>query len=239
VTGQVIDAMAYWEENAPAYTPGGGFDVRYEPAEDETPYLTLTLVDGVRGCGGSDDLNGCADTPQERLPDHLDATVKYTLTDQGVFETAVHELGHTLGLRHGDEPQYYMQPRLPTPIDRETVNVLLRGQVNTADTTAALDWVAGGVESAPSAFEQVSDESAAGIVVETASGACEQDFVACTGQSERYTDQTIIRLDREHATETYDWHIASLLASIAGETPDILSADTPRETRESDWWAEG
>ncbi len=238
VTEQVVGAMAYWEEHAPAYAPGDGFRVRYESAEDEAPYLTVTLVDEVRGCGGADDLNGCADIPQERMPDHLDATVRRTLTDQGVFETAVHELGHTLGLGHDDDPQYYMQPQLPTVVGRETVSVVLPDRVPAADIPAALDWVAAEVDGAPRTFEQVNEESAAGIVVQTAPDACERGFVACTRQSDRYADQVIVRLDRELATATYDWHTAALLAELSGDVPDILSADTPRATRESDWWAE-
>lgn len=232
VTNLVVDALAYWEDNAKIYA---GVDVEYEPV-DEDAYLTVELNETVESCGiHSDNLSGCADLPGEQLPGELTATVETSMTDQAVYETAIHELGHTLNLGHEDSPRYFMRETQPEPWERDTADVYVDSAGPGSSIVAGLDWLGDNTQRVRADFEGASTRNA-GIVVESAQNACDGSFVACPESSERYSDQLIVRVDEELEPAVYDWYVAKTVADLAGENPEILSNDTPSDVRRSDWW---
>lgn len=123
------EALAFWNENAPQYA---GFEVDFRLTANE-PDVEIAYVDtreDLRGCRehASEQVLGCA--PLLRTGNRLNrpATVEVVATDRpygDVLITTKHELGHTLGLDHDDEPAYIMsnriEDRLPGYQDRVAV----------------------------------------------------------------------------------------------------------------------
>lgn len=239
VTDIVLDALSFWEANASTYA---GYGVEYERV-DEGGYLTIDLQSTVSDCDEYGDVYGCATIPGSQLPDELDAVVKTSLTDQGVFTTAVHELGHTLGLDHDDDPQQYMIAEWASPWQRDTANVYLDGVTPAEDIVAGLEWLGEHSDAVQADVQQVTERSAAGIVVQIGGDHCYDeididDFYLCSEQSDTYEDQRIIKLSPEMAVDVRAWHVAKTIARSDGDRPDLLSNRTPEAVRRSDWWNE-
>lgn len=234
VTDVVRDALAFWEENAQQYA---GFDVEYDLVDDGG-YLTVRLQETVTSCGSRDELfNGCADRPSDRLPTQLEATVGTALTDQTVFETAVHELGHTLGLGHADEPQRYMSPAQSKPWERERTAVYFEGVDTSDEMLAGLNWLRENAGAVRSEFRESPDRNC-GIVVAVGPDLCDDSFVLCSGPGERYTDQVVIQIEPDMDVPIRDWQVTRTVAELADDVPDLLTADTDSAIQRSDWWAD-
>jgi len=108
---RVREAAAFWEANDEQYL---GFPVRYEVRPDaENPDLVVTFTDTLPDCGGVTDAVGCApritDPRMVERPEQV--WVKTGLSNDSTTLVTEHELGHTLGRGHDDEPQSVMQAR--------------------------------------------------------------------------------------------------------------------------------
>ena len=232
VADTVIEALEYWENNSQTYA---GYPVKYELVENDSD-LRIRLQESVTACGvHSGEFSGCADVVGDQAPAQVFAEIETSQTDRGVFETAVHEIGHTLGLTHDDDPQYYMNKTAPHPWERETAGVYLDFGGSTEDVITGLEWLSANTDSVRSDFRESNDRGVA-IVVETMPDACEEGFIACAEWSEIYTDQVIIKLDTDADSAARDWYVASFIAEFAREFPEVLEPDTPQEVRTSDWW---
>jgi hypothetical protein len=102
-------AAAFWEANATRYV---GYSVDYEVRPDaENPDLVVRFVDEVGGCERSNHTAGCAPyiTSAAQINRPMTVEIKTGLSDVSTEQVVAHELGHTLGLGHDDEPQTVMR----------------------------------------------------------------------------------------------------------------------------------
>lgn len=114
---ELIEASAaFWEEHAEQYA---GYEVEYDLDPDaDDPDVRVTLVDEVSNCHRNDDgymVVGCAPLITDQAPDTASVQIKSGYSDNLTQTTITHELGHTLGLGHDDEPTEVMSS---DPADR-------------------------------------------------------------------------------------------------------------------------
>jgi hypothetical protein len=99
-------ALVYWTEHSAAYA---GYDVGFRRADPgEEADVHVRFVDVVEDCGSTagNHTAGCAPVLTE--PHHVDrpvdVAVRRGLSDESTVRVVTHELGHTLGLSHGEPP---------------------------------------------------------------------------------------------------------------------------------------
>lgn len=130
----VRQAAAFWEENAERYA---GYPVEYEVRPNAAnPDLVVRFVDEITGCESTHDTAGCAPyiTNAAQVNRPVDVEIKTGLSDESTVQVVSHELGHTLGLGHDDEPQAVM---------RTGVTLTTLPQPNA--TERAFPWTDGGL----------------------------------------------------------------------------------------------
>ncbi len=108
VTPVVTDSLEYWEENSDQHAD---YPIEYQlDADAEDPDVRIVWVADLEDCDSVSDpaIAGCADLVEDRAPGTALVEVETGLSQEQARETLKHELGHTLGLRHGDAPQDVM-----------------------------------------------------------------------------------------------------------------------------------
>lgn len=119
----VREALEYWETESERYA---GFPIRYRLVESEDADVVVRFVPAIEECGSENHAAGCApvltDARQVHRP--VNVRVRGNFSDASTVEVLKHELGHTLGLRHGYAPEAVMQASsnltsLPQPDARD------------------------------------------------------------------------------------------------------------------------
>lgn len=136
---QVDEALAYWEANAEQYA---GYPVTFNRTSNiEEAHFSIYLMDEVEtleGCGDDDGTNtiGCGQRPGLAIM-NLTVAVEAGYQHEDTVHILKHELGHSLGLDHGDDPVDLMQAKYDVyPISREftydiqTAAIYHKGSVN-------------------------------------------------------------------------------------------------------------
>jgi hypothetical protein len=245
----VRTAAAYWEANDTRYV---GYPVDYEVRPDASdPDVVVRFRDVIEGCERNDHTAGCAPyiTHSAQIQRPVTVEIKTGLSDASTIQVIEHELGHTLGLGHDDEPQDVMRTgvtltTLPQPNATErafpwtdgefTVYVdvdeapnpdAARGQV-----IRALNYYQRGAPGIPDnlTFEVVDDPDAELVIRYAETSSCTEGPGSCG--SSRGPDP-----DGDGASETYaafvvtivgidteavGWHAGYWLASAFGTEAD-------------------
>jgi hypothetical protein len=107
----VAEALAFWEHASEEYA---GYPIEYELEPNASnPDLVVAFVDDIGNCNNVSDAAGCA--PFVDSPTTIDRPEKVEIlrgfTASSTLLVLRHELGHTLGLDHGDEPRSVMGHR--------------------------------------------------------------------------------------------------------------------------------
>ena len=101
-------ALSYWERNSARYA-GYRLGYRLEPNATD-PDIVVSFVDRIDTCDNISEVAGCAPyvTASTRVPDPARIQVRTGLSNESTILVIKHELGHTLGLDHGDAPKRVM-----------------------------------------------------------------------------------------------------------------------------------
>ncbi len=227
---------AFWEANATRYV---GYSVDYEVRPDAgNPDLVVRFVDEVIGCERSNHTAGCAPyiTSAAQINRPMTVEIKTGLSDASTEQVVAHELGHTLGLGHDDEPQAVMRTgvtltTLPRPNATErgfpwadsdfTVHIDVDEASDPAAARAqvreALDYYERGAPGMPDnlTFEVVDDPDADLVVHYTPESACTVGSGSCG--SSRGPDP-----DGDGASERY----AQFTVTVVGVDTDAVGWHT-------------
>ncbi len=104
----IHDALVYWTQHSDEYV---GFDIGFRRADDGTRGdIHVEFVDTVRECGGVSNTAGCAPilTDESDIDRPASVEVRTGLSRESTAWVLKHELGHTLGLDHGEGPEDVM-----------------------------------------------------------------------------------------------------------------------------------
>lgn len=136
------EGLTYWEEHSETYA-GYAVEYAFEPtlAEPEDADIVVELVEDVQTCsveGHDQEAVGCAPVITGSAPETARVEIKDGFSDELTLVTIKHELGHTLGLGHDDEPQSIMSSdpadRIPEYDTRVEIHERYReavGRINT------------------------------------------------------------------------------------------------------------
>lgn len=249
MSAEVNRSLRYWER---MWNESVGYPVVYERVRStDGADLHLEFVESLTTCGS--EINevkiGCADFVEDDAPEQVEVRVESGRTYDGTTGVLIHELGHTLGLTHDDEPQYYMEASLPLSPQRQEVGVevVTDGSATTAEMhqiSSALAFL----ETHPDLdnsrnFTIVEETVRADVVIqidapdadwhcEITSGSCVQTGVYT------YEDQYHIAT-RDLDTEALGWHVGANLALALfeeGDMPYEFRDERTYEFRRSEWW---
>lgn len=257
-------AFAYWEENAEAYA---GFEVNFKlDPRAEDPDLVIMYVDDIQECGykvNTDSFLGCADFYTGRT---FDSPSKILLAqnddNQQLKTTLKHELGHALGIEHGEEPMPLMAETnlyaRASPWERSNLTYYLdysdKPGISESrlfeEVEPVLEYFESGASDNldnPVSFSEVDSASDANIVIafhadprppEQFRGSTVEGHYQGTIQGEDYRTFTIAIYDLE--TNRLSWHIGSWLwwgLSQGEPRPEIFDPEEcDADCRTSSWW---
>ncbi|WP_255168481.1 matrixin family metalloprotease [Natrononativus amylolyticus] len=253
----INESLEYWENNSETYA---GYPIEYNLQPDsENPDVKITWTDNLGSCGGSLDriAIGCAPIVNESVPDTVSITVETGYTDNTTRTVLKHELGHTLGLDHDDEPQEIMSETV-TAIEREThVDTVVVWNTTDHDRELIIDQLESGFEyyeewsvenletNVSVSISDVESKSESSdfdyrIIIEDDENACEDGSYTC-----RLYHPDIFEGEHSYTVivanpveEQMAWIGMNHLNAISGEGdlyPDPL-IDADAEYTISEWW---
>ena len=236
VTPAVREAAAFWSGNAEPYV-GYAADLRVEPNATD-PDIVVRFVDAIESCAGAKHPVGCAPIVRSEVKRPAVVEIRAGLDHESTARVLKHELGHALGLTHGDAPLDVMQPQMavattPKPNATEraypwvnrTLDVYVDAEDSadadevSAEVDRALRYVAAADELPAVTFRRVETGADADVVVRVRDEA-DPDDCSCfrlrgpdpdrDGAPETYRRLTITLQDVP--TDTVGWHVGNWLS---------------------------
>lgn len=241
-TAPVIKAVDYWHANGEGYTAWEpNFSV--EPNSD-SPDIVIRFVNEITSCGLEEGgvIIGCANLlyVDSHPNDPEVVLVNLGLTDQSTYRVVRHELGHILGLEHGEGPSGVMKEysEVFNQVVRVHFEFETRAEHEKRDTKTqsgyAFDYYSSGAEgflSEDVEFAIITDSEAADVVIQVnESGA--DSWAYDEG------DHVVIELNGIK-TSHRGWHVGYWLgfyfgANSTSELPPPF--DEPDSDPRSQWW---
>lgn len=110
-SAELRNATAYWEANSEEYA---GYPINFEFTNDpDAADLEIIIQDEIERCGTENNtdrrLFGCAPVPEDSPPLNNDIELVADMLPRDFRWVAQHELGHALGLEHGEGPTALMK----------------------------------------------------------------------------------------------------------------------------------
>ena len=107
------DALDYWEHYSVKFA---GYPITYDLSyHHDSPVVRIRFVESIEECGAASadetTITGCAGVVKDVDVLMIPVTVRITTGRErnDVLRTLIHEIGHTLGLTHDDEPANFMR----------------------------------------------------------------------------------------------------------------------------------
>ncbi|WP_152421800.1 hypothetical protein [Halorubrum saccharovorum] len=233
----VSEAISYWEENDEAYL---GYEVEYHLVDSETQADKVLTFEAVGTCGTEIDTGylGCADLVRSNVDDPVRLSVDPRTPNPVVTDTLIHEIGHTHGLEHGEEPGAVMRESYDVFESLGSVKFHVRSSSGSVPDDAldeieeALDFYQSEgafeyalVNSAADAHYTVTFDSRGTQCGFSGGGSCLID-----GEHESQIDIRLEQLD----SEVVAWHLGY---NLAGPAVDRLpeGLDTEERDEREDW----
>ena len=257
ITDIVRNSTAFWERNA-EHT--AGYPIEYNFVDNGSNADQVLEYENVDACGDitNRSIVGCAGLATG-YREAVGGSVQYNASNPQIQSTTTHELGHMLGLRHDDPPNYVMSVS-PISWTPNATKVAFRGEDGgdldprtKRKAVEALDHLAQRDVDARYQFSwrEVPRPRDAHLVVASNESACdsaaeEGPFInkssvrpsatggaSCVGEP-YYEYQPTILLDDIDA-EVVGWHVAHHVVQYEfTRTPPDLESETERRERE-DW----
>lgn len=237
MTPLVRGALDYWEANAETHA---GYNISYRIIDEESTADVHVKFEPVEECGLTAPVDGeylgCADLVEDQAPDTANVIVSNKTSNPITKETLIHEIGHTLGLDHDDEPQQYMRHSVGV-FDSQPTKIHLRSEHGNFPKTIerevakALDFF---TDHTDLNWKFVDSPEEAHVIVhyDSYGDSCGFDRGgSCTGEGD-YQNQVQITLSGLDSS-VVAWHVGYIIApEFFDERPDDLEPDADRDTRE-------
>ncbi|WP_440767492.1 matrixin family metalloprotease [Natronorubrum sp. DTA7] len=250
----VEEALAYWEANSEAYA---GYPIEYDLQPDATnPDVKIHWRGSITSCGihGSETFLGCADLVTEEPTGAATIEIEDGYTNESTLQTVKHEIGHTLGLEHDDEPHDLMAGEygaLPDPItadivwntsghDRDAVREQIEHGLGYYESwsKAHMDQnITIGELSELEAYEDASEELV--IVVSDDEDACGEEYISCTDEDpETFDFEITLANPRDDVTGWLTADLFSYYLYLEGDDRPAAFDELDADIAASEWWTD-
>ncbi|GAB7095650.1 hypothetical protein JCM30237_28040 [Halolamina litorea] len=259
-------AAAFWSDHGDLFA---GYDADFAVDPDAAePDAVVQFVGNVTACDDVSHAAGCAPLIHESgdIDRPETVTVEAGLSNASTEHVVRHELGHLLGIEHGEAPREVMRanatletvPRpdateraFPWPDRSLSVFLAVDGDTDRRQVGHALDYYERGPDGVPAnlSLTTTDNRSAADIVVRR--GDCGGTAASCftvrgpdpdgDDTVEQY-HRAVITLDGVPA-DAVGWHVGNWLAYLFGaeepaERPEPFRNASPEDRRDR-WWEDG